>query len=61
MRITKNLDGMGRVIRIILGIVLLMLVSLGLLGPKLHGHILDSLALFLLLRGVSDIDRAAND
>jgi hypothetical protein len=51
MRITKNLDGMGRAARIILGIVLLMFASLKFVGPQTPWAYLGFIGLIPLITG----------
>jgi fructose-specific phosphotransferase system IIC component len=51
MRITKNLDGMERAMRIILGIVLLMLVSFRFVGPQTSWAYLGFIGLIPLITG----------
>ena len=51
MRITKNLDGMDRAMRIILGIVLLMLVSLRFVGPQTPWAYLGLIGIIPLITG----------
>ncbi|MFQ5864929.1 MAG: DUF2892 domain-containing protein [bacterium] len=52
MTITKNVGGMDRVTRIILGIVLLALVSLGFVGPQTPWAYLGLIGFIPLITGI---------
>lgn len=53
MAITKNVGGVDRAIRIILGIVLLSLVSLAFVGPQTPWAYLGLIGFALLISGIT--------
>ncbi len=52
MTITKNVGGVDRVLRIIVGILLLLLVSLAYIGPQTQWAYLGLLGIIPLITGI---------
>jgi len=52
LAITKNVGGIDRVLRIVVGIILLMLVLLAFVGPKTPWAYLGFIGLLPLLTGI---------
>lgn len=52
MTITKNVGGVDRVLRIIVGILLLLLVSLAYIGPQTQWSYLGLLGIIPLITGI---------